>query len=152
MFAPRPDRVAAELFRVAKPGGVVAMANYGFGGFLPGVVEMLRSYSPPSPLDLPSPFEWGEEPKVRRRFGGLASLIETKHRRLAFEFDDVEEATGFWERTNPPVIALRGMLPPEAYQKLRAALSDLIRELGRVEDGPLMLESDFLSVVATKRG
>src|SRR5438034_314734 len=29
MFAPRPERVAAELFRVARPDGVVAMANYG---------------------------------------------------------------------------------------------------------------------------
>jgi SAM-dependent methyltransferase len=152
MFAPRPDRVAAELFRVAKPGGVVAMANYGLGGFLPVVVEMLRSYSPPSPLDLPSPFEWGEEPKVRRRFGGLASSIETKHRRLAFEFDDVEEATGFWERTNPPVIALRSMLPPEKYQEMKASLSELIGDLGRMEDGRLVLESDFLSVVARKQG
>ena len=29
MFAPRPERVAAELFPVARPDGVVAMANYG---------------------------------------------------------------------------------------------------------------------------
>src|SRR5690348_11874920 len=33
MFAPRPELVAAELFRVVKPGGVVAMMNYGMGGF-----------------------------------------------------------------------------------------------------------------------
>jgi hypothetical protein len=152
MFAPRPDRVAAELFRVAKRGGTVAMANYGFGGFLAQTVKMIQPYSPRSPLDLPSPFEWGEETELRRRFDPFASSIEVQHRKLAFAFADVEEARDFWERTNPPVIALRGMLPPEAYQKLRAALSDLIRELGRVEDGPLMLESDFLSVVATKRG
>jgi len=29
VFAPRPERVAAELFPVARPDGVVAMANYG---------------------------------------------------------------------------------------------------------------------------
>ena len=28
MFAPRPERVAAELTRVCRPGGVVAMANW----------------------------------------------------------------------------------------------------------------------------
>ena len=27
MFAPRPERVAAELIRVCKPGGLIAMAN-----------------------------------------------------------------------------------------------------------------------------
>ena len=28
MFAPQPDRVAAELIRVCKPGGRIAMANW----------------------------------------------------------------------------------------------------------------------------
>src|SRR5437879_4183122 len=28
MFAPRPDRVAAELLRVARPGATIAMANW----------------------------------------------------------------------------------------------------------------------------
>jgi SAM-dependent methyltransferase len=152
MFAPRPERVASEMFRVAKRGGTVAMANYGFGGFLAQTVKMIQPYSPRSPLDLPSPFDWGEETELRRRFEGLAASIDVQHRKLAFAFPDVEDARTFWERTNPPVIALRGMLPPEAYQKMRAALSDLIRELGRVEDGRLVLESDFLSVVAKKPG
>jgi SAM-dependent methyltransferase len=31
MFAPRPQLVASELFRVTKPGGLVAMANYSPG-------------------------------------------------------------------------------------------------------------------------
>jgi len=150
MFAPRPDRVASEMFRVAKPGGTVAMANYGFGGFLAQTVKMIQPYSPRSPLDLPSPFEWGEETELRHRFNGLASSIDIQHRKLAFAFDSVEDARDFWERTNPPVIALREMLAPESYQKLRGSLSDLIRDLGRTEDGRLVLESDFLSVVATK--
>ena len=37
MFAPHPDKVARELFRVTKPGGLVAMDNYGSKGFLPQV-------------------------------------------------------------------------------------------------------------------
>lgn len=151
MFAPRPDRVASELFRVAKPGGMVAMANYGFGGFLAQTLKLIQAYSPRSPLDLPSPFEWGEETELRRRFEGLASSIDVQHRKLAFAFGGVEDARDFWERTNPPVIALRGMLPPETYQTMRGELSDLIRKVGRLEDGRLVLESDFLSVVAKKR-
>ena len=34
MFAPRPERAAAELLRVCKPGGVVAMANWTPEGFI----------------------------------------------------------------------------------------------------------------------
>jgi ubiquinone/menaquinone biosynthesis C-methylase UbiE len=36
MFAPRPHLVASQLFRVVKPGGLVAMANYGLAGFSAG--------------------------------------------------------------------------------------------------------------------
>lgn len=35
MFAPRPERVAAELARVTRPGGKVAMANWTREGFVP---------------------------------------------------------------------------------------------------------------------
>src|SRR5712691_1677597 len=34
MFAPQPERVASELFRVCRAGGLVAMANYSPYGFL----------------------------------------------------------------------------------------------------------------------
>jgi ubiquinone/menaquinone biosynthesis C-methylase UbiE len=34
MFAPRPDRVATELARVTKPGGLIAMANWTSDGFI----------------------------------------------------------------------------------------------------------------------
>src|SRR4029078_11484052 len=34
MFAPRPDRVAAELLRVTTPGGTIAMANWTKEGFV----------------------------------------------------------------------------------------------------------------------
>src|SRR5438105_974420 len=33
LFAPRPDRAAAELTRVCKLGGMIAMANWTPGGF-----------------------------------------------------------------------------------------------------------------------
>ena len=150
MFAPRPDRVASEMFRVTKPGGAVAMANYGPAGFLARTVDLLRVYSPHSPLDLPSPFEWGDEAELRRRFDGLASSVEVAHGKLGLDFSGVDDATDFWERTNPPVIAMRGMLPPEAYREMRSGLTDLIRKSGRPENGRLVLESDFLALVARK--
>src|SRR4051794_18744734 len=34
MFAPRPERVAAELLRVCSPGGIVAMGNWTKEGFV----------------------------------------------------------------------------------------------------------------------
>ena len=49
MFAPDPERVALELFRVARRGGLVAMANYGPKGFLGRFTALLAEYGPPQP-------------------------------------------------------------------------------------------------------
>ena len=85
MFAPRPQLVASEMFRVVKPGGLVAMANYSPGGYLGRLSNLIRSFSNRPALDPPSPFEWGDEDEVRRRFARLARSIDVDHRLLSFE-------------------------------------------------------------------
>ena len=49
MFGPRPDSVV-ELFWVGAPAGLVAMANYGPGGFLAAFAELMSRYSRPAPV------------------------------------------------------------------------------------------------------
>ena len=44
MFAPRPEVVAAELRRVTRPGGLVALANWTPGGF---IGKNVRGLQPP---------------------------------------------------------------------------------------------------------
>lgn len=63
MFAYRPERAAAELLRVTRPGGRVAMANWTPEGF---VGRMLRAHTAvvPPPPGVPSPLEWGKEDVV----------------------------------------------------------------------------------------
>jgi len=72
MFAPRPEAVAREVVRVARPGGRVVMGNW-----IPGdptlVAQILRissAYSPPPPEGFVSPMLWGVEDQVVERFGG----------------------------------------------------------------------------------
>src|SRR2546422_10248015 len=102
MFAPQPERVASELFRVCRSGGIVAMANYSPGGFLGSMSDLFARYSTPLPVVLPSPFEWGDAAVVNRRFDGLAGQIEIQPDTLAMRFDSVDAAMEFWERTNAP--------------------------------------------------
>ena len=73
MFAPRPDLVAAELLRVCKPGGIIAMANWTPQGFVGQLFKAVSKFIAPS--GMPSPVLWGDEATVRERLGqGLSDL------------------------------------------------------------------------------
>src|SRR5262249_59759905 len=65
MFAPRPDLVAAELTRVCRPGGMIAMANWTPGGFVGQMLKTISKHIAPSVM--PAPVLWGDEAVVRDR-------------------------------------------------------------------------------------
>src|ERR1051325_11556923 len=75
MFAPRPELVAAELKRVCRPGGVIAMANWRPGGFIGHMFKISASHFP-LPPGMASPVLWGKEQTVRERFGEGISKLE----------------------------------------------------------------------------
>src|SRR5579872_5568282 len=60
MFAPRPHLVAAELLRVCRPGGTIAMANWTPTGFVGEVFKTTSKHVPP-PADVHPPVLWGDE-------------------------------------------------------------------------------------------
>src|SRR5215831_13235780 len=74
MFAPRPAMVAAELARVCRPGGLIAMANWTPQGFVGKSFAISASKLPP-PEGVPAPVLWGDEETVRERLGPYASRL-----------------------------------------------------------------------------
>ncbi len=76
MFAPRPELVAAELARVLKPGGRLAMANWTPASFSGQMFAVGGRHVPPPP-GLPSPVLWGDDAAVRARLRSSFSEIET---------------------------------------------------------------------------
>ena len=85
MFAARPDRAAAELLRVVRPGGRIAMANWTPMGFIGEMLKTTQHYAP-APAGVLSPLQWGTEYAVRERLGPGARSIEMTQRLIAFEF------------------------------------------------------------------
>jgi len=152
MFAPRPALVAAELFRVAKPGGLVAMANYSPGGYLGRLFEVLASFSARPTFELPPPFLWGDEDEVRRRFSPHTDSIEFSRRRLSFESSSIETFLEFWATTNAPQNALKVMQPPKSHQGVIEANRALVEELNESTTGHVKVSSPYLLVLARKPG
>jgi SAM-dependent methyltransferase len=77
MFAPRPELVAAELARVLKPGGLLAMANWNPASFS-GLMFKVGSKHVPPPPGVPPPVRWGDEATVRERLADGFTEIETE--------------------------------------------------------------------------
>jgi SAM-dependent methyltransferase len=67
MFAPDHEATAAELARITRPGARLALANWKPG---PGVQEIFKVMSPFQAAPPPSsPFDWGDEARVRELLG-----------------------------------------------------------------------------------
>jgi SAM-dependent methyltransferase len=150
MFAPRPEMVTSELFRVCRDDGLVAMANYSWDGFLGGMSKLFTRHSNRLPFELPSPFEWGDPEVVRRRFDGLAGGVEIQPDTLTWTFESVDAGLEFWERTNAPTIALKATVPPERYAEFQVDAKRLMEELNESRDGRLELNSSYLIVLARR--
>lgn len=149
MFAPRPELVAAELLRVSREGGLIAMANYSWEGFLGGMAKLFARYSTRLPFDLPSPFEWGD-PEVVARLLRPARDLQVRPGRLTWAFTSVDEALDFWEATNPPTIALKATVPPERYAGFRRDARQLMEDLNSYHDGRVELNSSYVTVLARR--
>ena len=148
MFAYRPARAAAELLRVTRPGGRVAMANWTPEGF---IGKMLRAHTAlvPPPSGVPSPLEWGEEDVVHGRLGGgVTSLICTRRTlELRFPFPPAAVTELFAACYGPTVTTLRAT-DPDCASRLRGELTRLFQQHNLATDGTTAVAGEYLDVQA----
>ena len=150
MIAPRPERVASELFRVVRPGGTVGMTAWTPRSFASALFDVGRKYAPPPP-DMPLAKEWGDEEVVRSRFGELAASLDFRRELLTWTADSLD---GLGERleATPVQAAAKQNLPPERYQAMRGEQLDLAGQWSTADDGSVRIEAEYLISVARKRG
>jgi SAM-dependent methyltransferase len=75
MFATRPEAAAAEVARVIRKGGRMAITSWLPDSNLFKMFMVMKPYmpAPPNPAP-PSPFEWGRAERVRELLGGAFEL------------------------------------------------------------------------------
>jgi ubiquinone/menaquinone biosynthesis C-methylase UbiE len=151
MFAPRPGKVASELFRVVKPGGTVGMANWGSYGSQGEMFELMSKYGPPLPDGVPNPRDWGVEEIVQERLGPYASSLQLDRVTIRWEFESFGHAMQTFGSAGPSVVQ-REQMPPEQLEKMAAEARALMERHNQATDGTLVVEPEYLQVVARKRG
>jgi ubiquinone/menaquinone biosynthesis C-methylase UbiE len=149
MFAPRPDIVAAELKRVCKPGGFIAMGNWTPTGFIGLMFKTTAAYVPPPP-GMTSPVLWGKDDVVRERFSDVAK-VETKPRIVNFAFpfspaEVVEHFRLYYGPANKAFLAL----DEEKQAAFRSDLEKLWTQYNQATDGTTSVEAEYLEVIATR--
>jgi SAM-dependent methyltransferase len=150
MFAPRPDRVAAELLRVCKPGGLIAMANWTPHGFVAKTFAVTGKMVPPPPGIQP-PHLWGDESTVRQRLGhGCAELTCTRRKiQMAYPVPPREMVTFFRTYFGPTKTAF-SKLDAAGQQSLAAQLEAVWMEHNTATDGTTAVEGEYLDVRAIR--
>lgn len=149
MFAPRPDVTAAELKRVCKPGGVIAMANWTPEDF---TGQTFKTYAKHVPLpEMPSPLLWGTEEAVQERLANGISDLQMTRRKImfTFPFGPAEVVEHFRKYFGPTQKAFES-LDADGQNALRSDLEELWKANNQATDGTTQVESEYLEIRAVK--
>lgn len=154
MFAPQQDIVAAELWRVTKPGGQIALANWTPEGFIGKMFNVFKAHLPPPPTGVPSPMGWGHEATVRSRLaGGFADLRLTRRMALMRYPFPPAETVEFFRQYYGPTLKAFASLDTAAQHALRGDLVELQTNHNSARiPGTTEAAAEYLEVVATRNG
>jgi len=149
MFAPRPDRVAAELTRVCRPGGTIAMANWTPTGFIGQMFKTIARHIAPS--GMPSPVLWGDEGTVRQRLSEGIADIRFSLRVYRFDYPFRPEGVVEFFRTNyGPMARAFDSLDTDQQEKLRSELVSLWSVNNTADGDGTRVDAEYLEVIATR--
>jgi SAM-dependent methyltransferase len=149
MFAPRQELAAAELARVARPGGMIVFTAWTPEGLNGQMFKIVGSYMPPPPPELKAPVMWGDEEHVRSLFAGAGAELTFERHTIAFEHDSPEGWVEYNERVLGPTIMAKAALEPQgSWDALRRDLLELYADGNEAEDGSFRAAAEYLLTVA----
>ena len=150
MFAARPMRAAAELLRVTRPGGRIAMANWTPDGFIGRMLRIVTGYAPPPPAGSSPVLQWGDETIVRQRLDGV-ERIDFVRRRITFEYPcSPAETVQLFRNWYGPTVHVFARIDLERRAMLERELVAHWSEHNHAGPGETRVESEYLEVIAIR--
>ena len=150
MFSPDQDRTAAEMLRVCRSGGRIGLANWTPEGFVGQMFKTIGKHLPP-PTGVKSPAVWGTRSWVEATFGAAASTITAELRYFTFRYRSAEHFLETFRTYYGPVLKAFEALDTAGRKALARDLTDLVRRLNTSGAETIVVPSEYLEVVITKR-
>ena len=149
MFAADQERAAAELLRTCKSGGRIGMANWVPDGGVGRMFMTIAKHAPPPP-GVPSPLRWGTEDGLRELLGDGVSDLQIERRRSRQAFRSADHFLDFFRTYFGPTKVAYERVGPDGEEALTADLRAYLEESNVAGDRALVLEPEYLQVVARR--
>jgi SAM-dependent methyltransferase len=141
MFAPDHARAAAEMKRVLRPGGAIAVACWTPEGSIGRMSHTIAELVPPPPGGQP-PLLWGTEEHVRELWGEA----EFERHEIVWTDESPESYARFMLESFGPLLNARELLADRAGE-LDEAFTEYLRGENQADDGTLRFAGEYLLAV-----
>jgi len=150
MFSPDQPQAAAELLRVCRSGGRIGLANWTPECLVGQMFKVLGRYLPP-PAGVQPPSLWGVESHLKKLFGVQAASIAITQRAFNFRYRSAAHFIEVFRTWYGPIHKAFAALPEHKAAELDRDLTTLLESCNRGGSNALVVPSDYLEVVVTKR-
>lgn len=150
MFSPDQEKAASELARVCRSGGRIGLANWTPEGFVGQMFKTLGRHVPP-PAGVQPPSRWGVEGHVRTLFGDQAAEVSVTPRMFQFRYRSAAHFIETFRTWYGPVHKAFAALSADQAKALEGDLMDLLNQHNRAGQASLVVPSEYLEVVVTRR-
>lgn len=150
MFAPDHTQTAAELLRVCRPGGTIALASWTPDGFIGELFRTVGAHVPP-PAGVQSPMLWGTEGHLRTLFGKEVTSLEVTERTFTWRFSSAEQFVTFFRIWYGPTLKAFAALEENARDALESDLVALAHRFDRLGADAIAIPATYTETVATRR-
>jgi ubiquinone/menaquinone biosynthesis C-methylase UbiE len=148
MFAPDHRQTAAEIARVVRPGGRIALASWTPDGFIGQMFGVVSNYVAP-PAGVASPLLWGTEAHLTDLFGEHIAGANSIERVSTFRFSSADAYVAYFRRWYGPTLKAFEALDENGRRNLARDLTDLALTHDAHRSGDIAIRSTYLETVLT---
>lgn len=149
IFSSSPADTAAEIGRVLRPQGRIAITSWIDEGLFKLMREMSKaavasSFGTAPTEDGDQPFEWGDELALRELFSEHGVALQVEQRDLVVTDDSPQVMNDRWFDLHPIWLTMKDLIGDEAYEELRRETLPAVENANEADDGSFRYTMRYL--------